>query len=331
MKLLFPATFICLASAIKQDYSCAGHQTAQFPHPTSCNKYVYCVHGIAYTRNCPDELQYDRESNSCEYKDEVNCDAAYLEAGLQLCKNKLAGKYPKANTQQYIECDGSGGFTEQNGDCGAGHKFDVLKSACGGADAKTLENLKDEKDIDVKDLIDRHTKNFNVKEARGLPGGGSGKKDPEWTTDAPATTAAATTAAATTAAATTAAATTVASGPGCAASCAGVTANAGSGCGSYTTLDKCMGVGTFNNCQLTCCQLDDNRGSCPNHADAADQSDCVFDCKNAFKDLTEGCSSKVNESFCKTASGFNDCTRSCCRLKGNSGYAAQDAVCPALA
>merc|ERR1712188_192576 len=152
MKLILAC--ISLVAAMKQEFSCAGHKTAQFPHPTDCNKYVYCVHGISYVEECKggpavsyDELQYNRETQNCDYAKNFTCDAAYLKAGFESCEHKYAGKFSVIANNAYVTCDGTS--------------------------ASTIAATPADKDSN--ELVDDHIAKAGVDEAKAIHGGGSGK------------------------------------------------------------------------------------------------------------------------------------------------------------
>ena len=42
-------------------------------HPTDCSKYVECFNGIAYERDCPKGLLFDKKAKQCLWAHTVKC------------------------------------------------------------------------------------------------------------------------------------------------------------------------------------------------------------------------------------------------------------------
>ncbi|KAJ8925728.1 hypothetical protein NQ315_009576 [Exocentrus adspersus] len=43
------------------------------PHETLCTKYYECSNGIAYLMSCPTGLDFNQETNSCDFADRAGC------------------------------------------------------------------------------------------------------------------------------------------------------------------------------------------------------------------------------------------------------------------
>ena len=43
-------------------------------HPKSCRKYIECVNGWTMVRKCPKGLQFNVDTNRCDWKRNVDCD-----------------------------------------------------------------------------------------------------------------------------------------------------------------------------------------------------------------------------------------------------------------
>ncbi|KAK7087242.1 uncharacterized protein [Littorina saxatilis] len=44
-----------------------------FPHPSSCNKFVYCARGSPVVLTCPADLLYNVDTMTCDYQDKIVC------------------------------------------------------------------------------------------------------------------------------------------------------------------------------------------------------------------------------------------------------------------
>ncbi|KAF8791777.1 peritrophin-1-like [Argiope bruennichi] len=55
-----------------------GRDIVSFAHPTDCQMYYLCDHGIAYPRRCPSDLHYNPELRVCDFSWRANCKARFL-------------------------------------------------------------------------------------------------------------------------------------------------------------------------------------------------------------------------------------------------------------
>ncbi|XP_069691017.1 peritrophin-1-like [Periplaneta americana] len=45
-----------------------------FPHPNDCNWFFHCSNGVAYCKQCPANLHWNVELNTCDYPYRAGCD-----------------------------------------------------------------------------------------------------------------------------------------------------------------------------------------------------------------------------------------------------------------
>jgi hypothetical protein len=45
-----------------------------YPHPKDCDKFCHCANGVPYLRSCPGGLLFNRDTNICDWADNVDCD-----------------------------------------------------------------------------------------------------------------------------------------------------------------------------------------------------------------------------------------------------------------
>jgi hypothetical protein len=52
-----------------------GEYSTFFPHPNDCHWFIYCSHGLAYCKECPADLHWNVESETCDYPYRAGCDS----------------------------------------------------------------------------------------------------------------------------------------------------------------------------------------------------------------------------------------------------------------
>uniref|UniRef100_A0A182NV69 Chitin-binding type-2 domain-containing protein n=1 Tax=Anopheles dirus TaxID=7168 RepID=A0A182NV69_9DIPT len=63
----------CLQSTVRECFACPTYGTVNLPHPTSCQKFVLCFHGVAHERQCPTGLLFNRQLSQCDLNANVVC------------------------------------------------------------------------------------------------------------------------------------------------------------------------------------------------------------------------------------------------------------------
>ena len=44
-----------------------------FPNPDDCHFFYQCSNGVAYLKECPGDLHWNSELDTCDYSDRANC------------------------------------------------------------------------------------------------------------------------------------------------------------------------------------------------------------------------------------------------------------------
>ena len=48
-----------------------------YPHPNDCHYFFYCSNGVAYCKECPADLHWSVELETCDYPFRAGCDPSY--------------------------------------------------------------------------------------------------------------------------------------------------------------------------------------------------------------------------------------------------------------
>ena len=53
--------------------SCQGKADGNYKDPNNCYGYISCSNGITYHMPCPAELKYNKQTDRCDWPDNVTC------------------------------------------------------------------------------------------------------------------------------------------------------------------------------------------------------------------------------------------------------------------
>ncbi|UYV70525.1 hypothetical protein LAZ67_7003416 [Cordylochernes scorpioides] len=118
-------------TATTPEYHCP-RNFGLFPHPTRCDKFVHCSHGIPYFKDCPDQLNFNTENNVCDWPENVDCHnrepveptvpPSHLECPCDGCLLS-----DKTDCASYFLCTNGASYHFR---CGPGLSFNPKKSTC---------------------------------------------------------------------------------------------------------------------------------------------------------------------------------------------------------
>ena len=91
MKTKFVFLLMTVTMFVSMSFICV--RDGYFLHPRYCNKYIQCLHGLAYEHTCPHGLVYNPATSLCDDVFNMDCGGPkqYIEEIRCVCKDKRIG------------------------------------------------------------------------------------------------------------------------------------------------------------------------------------------------------------------------------------------------
>jgi len=113
---------------------CHQYNLTSFCYDRTCTKYVLCYYGIPVLRECLDGLQYNAETDRCDFPEFVDC--VDNECHQEITPRDIVYIASKAHCNKYYICSDGKAFSQE---CTNGLYFNPAKKAC---DFKTSVDCK---------------------------------------------------------------------------------------------------------------------------------------------------------------------------------------------
>lgn len=100
----------------------------RFPHKLNCSLYYQCENGTKSVMECPDGLEFNAETEICDWPDNVNCSVPTCEEG--------SNSTHECQCDKYYTCENNHWVLQT---CKNGWKFDYIDKVCKPADEARCE------------------------------------------------------------------------------------------------------------------------------------------------------------------------------------------------